>query len=302
MHRYRHLMVGLSSTEADAGLIRYAAMVARLGTATEAHFVHVLPKATGRSAKSPDHDCKLAEIQAFVRDHFTDVPESTRVACEVLDGPLVDRLLSYVADRQVDLLLVGHQDNHPNRYALARRLAMKAPCSVWLVPRGITPSLKRILVPIDFSEHSADTIRVATSMARLSGQSECLALHIYFDESRVTYEESDQVLRGHEEQTFRKFIAPINCQGVTVTPIFEEGVNVARTIASVADRHDIDLIVMATRGRSRSAAILLGSVTEEMIIETKVPLLAVKHFGARLGVLQALLDRTFRRGSDVQFD
>lgn len=33
MHRYRHLMVGLARTDADAGLIRYAAMVARLGTA-----------------------------------------------------------------------------------------------------------------------------------------------------------------------------------------------------------------------------------------------------------------------------
>ena len=48
---------------------------------------------------------------------------------------------------------------------------------------------------------------------------------------------------------------------------------------------------MGTRGRSRSAAILLGSVTEETIIETGLPLLAVKHFGARMGVLQALLDR-----------
>ena len=38
---------------------------------------------------------------------------------------------------------------------------------------------------------------------------------------------------------------------------------------------------------------LLGSVTEEMILATSVPLLAVKHFGARLSVLQALLDRRF---------
>ena len=57
----------------------------------------------------------------------------------------------------------------------------------------------------------------------------------------------------------------------------------------MVEQHEVDLIVMATRGRSRSAAILLGSVTEEMILATGVPLLAVKHFGARLGVLQAAL-------------
>ncbi len=87
-----------------------------------------------------------------------------------------------------------------------------------------------------------------------------------------------------------------------VTPLFEEGVNVAHTIGRVAQRQGADLIVMATRGRSRSAAILLGSVTEEMIIETRVPLLAVKHFGARLSVLQALLDRKFRHRGDLHTD
>jgi len=59
---------------------------------------------------------------------------------------------------------------------------------------------------------------------------------------------------------------------------------------------------MATRGRSRSATILLGSVTEGVIIEARTPVLVVKHFGNRLGVLQVLMDRRFRQGGDPQFD
>ncbi len=240
-----------------------------------------------------DHDRILAELQAEVRPHFTGVPETAQVSYDVLTGPLVDQLLAYVAEKQVDLLLVGHRLSHPGRRALARRLAMKAPCSVWMVPEGTPAAPQRILVPIDFSEPAADSMRVATSMARLCGHSECLALHVYFNEAVVTYEGYDQVLRGQEEQAFRQFIAPINCQGVQVTPLFEESANVAHAIGRAAERHGTDLIVMATRGRSQSSAILLGSVTEEMIIETRVPLLVVKHFGARMGVLQALLDRGF---------
>jgi nucleotide-binding universal stress UspA family protein len=136
----------------------------------------------------------------------------------------------------------------------------------------------------------------------LSGAHECCALHVYFDPGIARYEEYDQVLRGQEEQAYRQFVAPINFHGVSVTPLFEEGVNVAHTIARVAQRDAADLIVMATRGRSRSAAILLGSVTEQMIIDTSVPLLAVKHFGARLGVLQALLDRRFRQRGGLHTD
>ncbi|MBK5290709.1 MAG: universal stress protein, partial [Acidobacteriia bacterium] len=116
------------------------------------------------------------------------------------------------------------------------------------------------------------------------------------------YEGYDRVLRGEEEQAYREFIAPINCQGVNVTPLFEEGANVPHVINRVAARQGVDLIVMATRGRSGSSSILLGSVTEEMILETRVPLLAVKHFGARLGVLQALLDRRFLQKGGVRTD
>ncbi len=301
MHRYRHVMVGLACTDGDIGLIQYAAMVAHLGTASEVRFVHVLPSSAGPSA-AHDHDRILAELQAEVQPQLCGLPETVQVSYDVLTGPLLDRLLAFVAEQQVDLLLVGHGTGSAGRRALARRLSMKAPCSVWMVPDDSQAAIRRILVPIDFSEHAADSLGVATSMARLSGQPECLALHVYFNEAVITYEGYDQVLRGQEEQAYRKFIAPINCQSAQVVPLFEEGANVAHVVGRVAERQGADLIVMATRGRSRSAAILLGSVTEEVIINTRVPLLVVKHFGARLGVLQALLDRRFRQKGDLHTD
>jgi sulfate permease, SulP family len=300
MHRYRHMLVGLTRTETDAGLLRYVAMVARLGTAHEVRFVHVLP--TPASPAGLTYERATEELWAVIRTHFTDVPATLSLACDVVSGPLVDRLLTYVAQHEVDLLLVGHRRSHPGRWALARRLAMKAPCSVWMVPEGSPTALDRILVPIDFSEHTADTLQVATDMARRVEAAECLALHVYFNEAAVTYEDYEQVLRGQEAEAFRRFVAPINTQGVTVRPLFEEGANVTHVINRVAEREAVDVIVMATRGRSRSAAILLGSVTEETIMETRVPLLVVKHFGARMGVLQALLDRSFRTKRDPHFD
>lgn len=301
MQRYKHLMVGLSRTDVDAGLLRYAAMIARLGTASEVRFVHVLPSAS-EPANVPDHDRTLEELRTAVRTHFTGVPADTQLYFDVLQGPLIDGMLTYAAEHAVDLLFLGHRRSHPGRWALARRLAMKAPCSIWMVPENTPTTLRRILVPIDFSDHSADTMRVAASLAQLSNHIECLALHVYFNEAVVTYEEYDRVLRGQEEEAYRRFIAPINCQGVTITPLFEEGANVAHVINRTAEREGADLIVMGTRGRSRSAAILLGSVTEETIIETRFPLLVVKHFGARMGVLQALLDRSFRQKKGPRFD
>ena len=302
MQRFQHLMVCLTRSESDFGLIRYAAMLARLDTAMEVRFVHVLPPPQAGSP-AHEHDRALQELERAVGEAFLNVPDNVKVYCDVLKGPLSDRLLGFAAEQEVDLMLLGHRPDHaPGRGSLVRRLAMQAPCSIWIVPHGSRISLKRILVPVDFSEHAADAMRVAVSMARLCGEAECLALHVYSNEAVLTYEEDDPVLRGRQEQAFEHFISAIDCRDVTVTPIFQEGANVAHTIHRVAQEQNVDLKVTATRGRSRSATILLGSVTEGVIIEARTPVLVVKHFGARLGVVQVLMDRRFRQGGDPQFD
>ena len=297
MRRFRHLMVGLTRTERDGGLIQYAAMLARLDTAIEVRFVYVLPE-----SNSPGHDAALQEIESQVADSFLNVPESVKCYCDVLKGPLVDRILSFAAEQAVDLMLVGHHLDQPvGGGALVRRLAMKSPCSIWIVPDGSPLRIEKILVPIDFSEHSTDALIVATSLAKLAGGAECLPLHVYSNEAVLTYEEYEPIVRGQEEEHYQDFVAQIDCGGVELKPLFAEGTNEAHTIHRVASEQSVDLKVMATRGRSRSAAILLGSVTEGVIIEARTPVLVVKHFGARLGLLELLLDRTFRRKASPHF-
>jgi nucleotide-binding universal stress UspA family protein len=296
MNRFRHLLVGLARTEQDAGLIRYAAQLARLGTMSEVRFVHV------QQGVPQPHDRVLDEQKAEVAQHFTAVPEQVRVHHDVLPGPLLDRLLAFAAEQEVDLILIGHRHDHAGRRSLARRLAMKAPCSVWMVPDDAPARLERILAPVDFSAPAADQLAVATGLARLVGVPEVHALHVYFDEARVTYEEAEQLRLGEEEKTLEQFLAPLNLKGTRVEPLFAQGADVPATILRVADEQQADLIVLATRGRSRSAAILLGSVTEGVIIQSRKPVLVVKHFGARLNLLQVLLDRSFWRKTGPQFD
>lgn len=86
----------------------------------------------------------------------------------------------------------------------------------------------------------------------------------------------------------QKFISSIQNYGVNVEPQVEEGSNVARTILRIADEQHFDLVVLSTRGRSRAASILLGSEASQVIMEARVPVLAIKHQGAQLNFLKAL--------------
>jgi nucleotide-binding universal stress UspA family protein len=93
----------------------------------------------------------------------------------------------------------------------------------------------------------------------------------------------------------------VNLHGVDLTPVIEESPNIAATIHRVAREQRCDLIVMGTRGRSAAASVLLGSETEQTMVETQIPLLVVKQRGARLRLLPALLDDRFRRRGDLHF-
>jgi nucleotide-binding universal stress UspA family protein len=258
----------------DASLLQYAAMVAGLGADTQVDYVHVSP-----AGKTMDE----------------------RPGIHIVPGDRVDALLEFAVAQRTDLILLGHRRQRSGRRSLARRLAMQAPCSVWMAPENAPASIRRIVAPIDYSRRSADALSIATAIAEAAGLEECLAPHVHFNQAAISFDEYEEIIAEQEYQNFNLFIAPIDLHGIYVKPLFLEGGNVARTILRVAEQHGADLLVMGTRGRSRSAAILLGSETEHVMMETRIPILVVKHFGARLGLLKVLLDKRLRERGDERF-
>jgi len=284
---FQSILIPVSLGPTDAELLQYASMVAKLMEPARCHLVHVRgPRTAGTTRQFQ------AALDLLADENWCKSIERPR--CQVVEGALEDRLLEFARQQEIDLILMGHQRQHSRRRALGRRLAMHAPCSVWIAPEGSPARLDRILVAVDFAPNSADALRVAAGLARSSGANRVSALHVSFNDAAVTFDEYEAVLDGEERSAMKAFLAPLDLEGVDVDPIFEEAAQVATAIDRVADRQGVDLVVMNTRGRSASAAVLLGSQTENVLIETERPLLAVKHQGAHLNVLDALLDRRFR--------
>jgi nucleotide-binding universal stress UspA family protein len=228
------------------------------------------------------------QIEAEVLRHFGAAADDVSLSCHVVDGNRVDRLIEFAIEHRTDLILLGHRKSRTGRRSLAQRLAMVTPCSVWLVPEGSADRITRILAPVDYSDHSADSLGAATALARLLGLDSCDALHVYFDPSTVRYDEQIAADRGHEKAAFDAFLGDVNTHGVDVDATFMESSRPAEAILRRAAQTQTDLIVMSTRGRSVAAAILLGSETAQVLVETTAPVLAVKHFGAHLNLFEAL--------------
>ena len=279
---FRRILVALAREGIDRDLMSYAAALSESDSDVEIQLVHVLSPGASRSEA-------LREIADVAAGHFA--ARFGSISCHVLNGSRIDRLLEFAAEQAIDLIIVGHRRNGSGRRSLARRLAMKAPCSLILVPEGAPPRIERVLAAVDFSAPSALALNVATAMARYRGINQCRALHVFFPD---TLSEPDSKDHSRRQREFAEFAAPLDLNGVDVRPVFEESASVPAAIQRIAAADQADLIVMGTRGRSQAATVLLGSESEQTLIESPIPVLVVKQRGERVGLLEILLDRDLR--------
>jgi nucleotide-binding universal stress UspA family protein len=139
----------------------------------------------------------------------------------------------------------------------------------------------RILVPLDFSDHSDRALDVAIELAR-EHRAELHLLHAYELPSAVTMSYGiaipQAVWDGIQEaaksrlESGRKRVEAAGLRASTHLATAPA----ADAIVSAAEAHRIDLIVMATRGLTGLKHVLLGSVAERTIRTAPCSVLTVK--------------------------
>jgi sulfate permease, SulP family len=293
MSPFHSCILPLVGDASDDTLLRHAAMLATQGVVERIHVLHF-----GRD-RSPE--LPIADVEEHLPAELAALRAGARLTLRTAHGEPLDVLLGAAIEHSVDVILAGGRHGRFARRSLARRLAMKAPCSVWMIPDGAATTLERILVPVDFSARSAEALTLATRIAARLGLEHCTTVHVRFNSATTSCDEYDEILLEDVHRAFDVFTARIDLHDIDLRVLFEEGAHVSATILRVAREGLVDTIVMNTRGRSRAAAVLLGSETDHVMMASPVPVLAVKAPGARLRFLQALLERRGHRSDGPRF-
>lgn len=141
--------------------------------------------------------------------------------------------------------------------------------------------MKKIIVPVDFSEHSDFALETAAMLAK-KNNAEILALHML--------EISDAILtKGNTnlqletvfflklaEKKFEAFLKKDYLKGITITPIVKH-FKVFSEVNEVAQDHSADLVIMGSHGASGLKELFVGSNTEKVVRHSDIPVLVVKH-------------------------
>ena len=101
-------------------------------------------------------------------------------------------------------------------------------------------------------------------------------------------------VRATAESELLPDIRALKEAGYTVSVLIQSG-DPARTIADVAERQAVDVVAMATHGRTGLRRLVLGSVAEAVLRELTVPLFLVRPFDAGIHDWAAEVDTTETR-------
>ena len=199
-----------------------------------------------------------------------------------------ERILSYVEDQDIDLIVMGTHGRRGLSRALlgsvTETVVRRAPCPVFVVRSTDDPMpqqhvIRRMLVPIDFSDASHEAIRHATEIAQTYG-AEIHLLHVVEEVLYPSaygmgdaYFPTQNVIRKVEETLAEMARDEIGYEHIMIAAVVGYA---PLSIIDYAEENEVDLIVIATHGRSGFERMLLGSVAERVIRQAPVPVFIVK--------------------------
>jgi nucleotide-binding universal stress UspA family protein len=141
--------------------------------------------------------------------------------------------------------------------------------------------MKRILVPTDFSPVADHAMNYAIEIAA-KFESELLLDHVYTFHRKVDFnwdypEDEQPYVKNIERQmnfTKQKFMDKIKQKGLKIQTSVREA-NVFALFGSRVKKHNIDLIIMGSKGASGLEKVIFGSVAATALEMANVPVLVV---------------------------
>jgi nucleotide-binding universal stress UspA family protein len=301
MKFFSKAMVGLDLTEMDDILIKKTAVFAKFLGIQKVYFVHVsknleIPRDIldkYPDLLAPTDESIEAIIKTKLKEHSFPEEMETEVFVDEGSHPL-DSFLRWAKIKDADLIIMGRKDTMPGHGVLADGVAKKAPCSVLLVQEKRPIKFpKKILIATDFSSHNHLIYEFAEQITDKLG-AELVPLHLYevphgYSKTGKTYEEFSEIMKENAKNDFRKFVSKHNHPELECEMILNDGKNAWNLILEFATKIEADMILLGSRGRTTSAAVLLGSTAEKLIHVNKyLPMLIFKKKGETMGFFDAL--------------
>lgn len=290
-----YLLAALEMGKADESVLRYVQFMAQALSLKALTFVHVLPKVDlyvtdlNQNMKHLfDNFQHQDEVQKDMQQEvlkYLDENDGLKVHYSTRQGNPLEEVLQEARLSGADLLVVGQRSGTGNHGILARNLVRKSTGNSLIVPEQSKAQLKTIVVPVDFSPYSVRALEAAIALNKqLVEKAKIICVNVFelpavfAYKVRNSYEALKVVMEEDRKAAFQDFINTYAKDEVIEIDLIEQGYgNVGAYLLQYCEDKKADLIVLGAKGHSKVELLLLGSVTEKLLmLNQNIPTLVVK--------------------------
>ena len=294
MSEIKDVIVYVDFGEYELKVVAYAAKLAEI-LGAEVTLMHVLHTGydyleVGGYGKSIEvaYDRALLKARRIMDDYINEIKKvfSVEIKKKLATGHPIDEFINFVNVKKGLAILPNHVKSHRVRFVspkIVHKAIRKLQTNMVFVDGEFLPridriNIEKILVPVDFSEFSKSALKFAL---KLGGKVHAITVihpprvsRDLLEEVELDYDEFISVLEMEAKRKLEKLVKELGGENIVTEVV--EGEPPQRILE--ASREKFDLIVMGIKGRSKSEKLMVGSVTEQVVEFSEVPVAVIRGF------------------------
>lgn len=287
---YNKILVPLDGSELAEKALPYTRTIAKLRTSEVVLFaVSITPEGYRRDRLLKSYlDVNAKKLES----------QGIKVSTTVAYGEVAEEIIQYADKNKVDLIIIStHGYSGIKRWMLGSvsQKVLYGTCTPVLLIKSKSPEIgeaafRKIMVPLDGSPFAETAFPYVAELAK-DTETELLLLQV--SESPVvpsygsrpinpTWEKYRDTLWTELQQQASEYLekieANLKTKGLKVTSHIAKGElgEVAQSIMHVAEQENVNLITMATHGRTGVSRWVYGSVANRIVQESTQPILLIR--------------------------